>query len=103
MSEDESLRQRYLRRFRLGCVLLALLAIPAVLHSHAAITSLLNLPEDWIPDSLPEKIEFNDFVRRFSVADVVMIAWDGADLESASLDQACAILQPLCEQSDCAP
>tara|TARA_R110002049_G_scaffold47902_1_gene138417 strand:+ start:124992 stop:127412 length:2421 start_codon:yes stop_codon:yes gene_type:complete len=100
MSEDDSLRQRYLRRFKVGIALLALLSIPAVIHSHAAISGLLNLPPQWVPDSLPEKAEFNDFVRRFSVADVVMIAWPDSDLESKSLDQATALLQPLCEQPD---
>ena len=97
MSEDHSPRKRYLRRLQAGIVVLLILSVPAVLHSHAAITGLLNLPAEWVPDSLPEKKEFNEFVRRFSVADVVMIAWEGSDLESKSLDQAAALLQPLCE------
>ena len=99
MTEDDSLRERYLRRFKFGLAILGVLAIPAVLHSQAAITSLLNLPSEWVPDSLPEKAEFNEFVRRFSVADVVMISWDGADLESDAVDQATRLMQPLCEPS----
>lgn len=97
MSDEETLRQRYLRRFRLGIVLLALLAIPAIVHSNAAINSLFNRPADWVPDSLEEKREFNEFIKHFALAELIMVGWEESDLDSPSLDQAAEILRPLCE------
>ncbi|MGI9474536.1 MAG: hypothetical protein ACR2NZ_23565, partial [Rubripirellula sp.] len=97
MNPEDSLRQRYLRRFRVGIVLLAVLAIPAIFHSHAAINSLFNRPGDWIPDSLAVKQDFNAFLKHFSVSDLIMIAWEGSDLDSESLDEATLALQPLIE------
>ena len=55
MTDEGPLRRRYLRRFRIGCLLLAVLAVPAIVHSHAAIDSLFNQPADWVPNSLDEK------------------------------------------------
>ncbi len=97
MSDEEPLRQRYLRRFRIGIVLLALLAVPAIFHSYAAINSLFNRPADWVPDSLDEKKEFNDFIKHFSVSELLMVGWEESDLDSPSLAQAAEILGPLCE------
>ncbi|TWU24164.1 MMPL family protein [Novipirellula galeiformis] len=91
-------RRRYLRRLAIGVGLLLLLAIPAILHSHAAIESILNRPPDWVADSLPEKAEFNEFTDRFSAADIILVGWEGADLDSESLQSAAAFLQPLCQQ-----
>jgi predicted RND superfamily exporter protein len=88
---------RYLRRLKVGAVLLVLLAFPAALHSKAAIESLFNRPSDWVPDSLPEKAQFNDFTDHFPVAELIMVAWEESDLGSPSLSQASAILAPLCE------
>ncbi|MGI9472457.1 MAG: efflux RND transporter permease subunit, partial [Rubripirellula sp.] len=73
------------------------LAIPAIFHSHAAINSLFNRPGDWIPDSLAVKQDFNAFLKHFSVSDLIMIAWEGSDLDSESLDEATLALQPLVE------
>ena len=97
MNHEDLLRQKYLRRFKVGTVLLALLAIPAIFHSHAAIESLFNRPSDWIPNTVPEKTEFDDFVNKFSAADLIMIAWDGSDLDSASLATVATALSPLVE------
>ena len=100
MSHEDPLRERYLRRFRIGLVLLAVLAIPAIFHSHAAINSLFNRPGDWIPDSLAEKQDFNEFLKHFSVSELIMIAWDGSDLDSESLERASLVLQPLVEPTE---
>ena len=97
MSESKDLAASYLRRLKIGVVLLALLAIPAIFHSQAAIETLFNRPSDWVPNSLPEKAQFNDFTEHFSVADLVMVAWEESDLDSPSLLQASQILAPLCE------
>ena len=97
MNHEDLLRQKYLRRFKVGVVLLALLAVPAIFHSHAAIESLFNRPSDWIPNTVPEKTEFDDFVKNFSAADLIMIAWDGSDLDSASLAAVATALSPLVE------
>ncbi|GAA4467712.1 efflux RND transporter permease subunit [Novipirellula rosea] len=98
MAEIDYRRRRYLRRLAIGVGLLLVLAIPAILHSHAAIESILNRPPDWVPDSLPEKAEFNEFTHRFSAADVILMGWDGSDLGSESLQNAVALLDPLCQQ-----
>ncbi len=97
MNHEDLLRQKYLRRFKVGVVLLALLAVPAIFHSHAAIESLFNRPSDWIPNTVPEKIEFDDFVKSFSAADLIMIAWEGSDLDSVSLAAVATALSPLVE------
>lgn len=86
-----------MRRLRVGSILLLLIAIPSIVHSKAAIESLLNVPPDWVPDTLAEKAEFNELTRRFSVTDVLMISWPGAKLGSESFHDASACLQPLCE------
>ncbi|QDT06393.1 MMPL family protein [Rubripirellula lacrimiformis] len=96
---EDPLRRRYLRQFKIGIGVLVLLAIPAIIHSQAAIHSLFNRPADWVPDSLPEKAEFNDFLAHFSVADLVMVGWEDSDLDSTSLATVTAILQPLCIES----
>ena len=96
MKETNPLTRGYLRRLRIGIVVLVLLAIPAIVHSDAAIRSLYNRPSDWVPDSLPEKAEFNDFAEHFEVADLIMVAWEESKLDSVSLATASAILQPLC-------
>ena len=97
MNHEDLLRQRYLRRFKVGIFILILLAIPAIFHSHAAIESLFNRPSDWIPNTVSEKIEFDDFVKNFSAADLIMIAWEGSDLNSDSLAAAALALGPLVE------
>ncbi len=97
MNREDMLRQRYLRRFVAGIVILILLAVPAVWHSHAAIDSLFNRPSEWIPDTVEEKVEFDAFVNNFAAADLIMIAWEGSDLNSESLAAAAAALMPLTE------
>ncbi|OUW83213.1 MAG: hypothetical protein CBD74_06100 [Saprospirales bacterium TMED214] len=99
MNHEDLLRQKYLRRFKFGVVLLALLAVPAIVHSRAAIESLFNRPSDWIPNTVPEKDEFDDFVKNFSAADLIMIAWEGSDLDSVSLTMVATALSPLVEPS----
>ncbi len=93
-------RLRYLKRMVIGVGLLVLLAIPAALHSHTAIESILNRPPDWVPDTLPEKAEFNEFIRRFSAADIILIGWEGADLGSESLHQTASLLDLLCQETN---
>ncbi len=99
MIDEDRLRKRYLRQLKIGAVVLMLLAIPAIVHSQAAIHTLFNRPADWVPDSLVEKAEFNDFLDHFSVAEVVMIGWEESDLDSLSLNAAAAILKPLCKET----
>ncbi len=98
-AEQEPLRARYLRRFKIGIALILLLASPCAYYSMDAIHHLFNRPPDWVPDSIPEKAEFNEFLRRFSVAEIVMISWEGAELGSEELAQATQLLRPLCEES----
>ncbi len=102
MTQEEPLRQRYLLRFALGIVVLLLLAGPVTYLAFDAIKHLQNRPPDWVPDSLLEKVQFNEFLRRFSAAELVMVSWEGADLESESLAQATAALRPLCREASTA-
>ncbi len=99
MANEGSLSSRYLARFKVGVGLLLILAVPAIVHSHAAIESLLNQPADWVPNSLPEKAEYNEFSQRFSVAGIVFLSWPGAELDSPELDAVAAAIHPLCEDS----
>ena len=89
--------QVYRWRLKIGVVLMALLAVPATFHAVAAIKSLFNLPAEWVPDSLTEKAEFNDFSKHFAVADLIMVGWEESDLDSESLRQTSEILAPLCD------
>ena len=97
INDEDLLRQQYLRRLKIGILLLVLLAVPAIFHSHAAIESLFNRPSDWIPKTVSEKTDFDNFVKNFSAADLIMIAWKGSDLDSDSLAAAAAALRPLVE------
>ncbi len=99
MTGEDPLRRRYLRQLKIGVGLLLLLAYPAIVHSHAAIESLFNRPADWVPDSLAEKSEFNDFLKHFSVADLVMVGWEESDLDAPSLAMAAAVMKPLCSET----
>lgn len=100
MGDDNELRKRYLRRMVAGGFLLALLAIPAVIHSHAAVNGLLNRPIDWVPDSLPAKATFNDLCQRFVVSDSILISWPGATLKSDGLENATDALNRLSAEFD---
>lgn len=99
MTGEEPLRQRYLRRLKFGVVLILLLAAPVAWLAIDAITRLHNRPWEWVPDSIPEKVVFTEFLRRFSAAEVILISWDGATLGSESLEKAVALLQPLCSET----
>jgi len=99
MNRDDRLRRRYLGRFQYAIGTLVLLAIPAIIHSHAAIETLYNHPSDWVPNSIAEKAAYNEFERHFPVTNLLMIAWDGSDLRSPSLVRATSMLRPLAQDA----
>ena len=82
---DVQITRRYRQRFVIGILLLLVLAFPAAIHSFSAIQGLFNRPSDWIPADMQVRIEFDDFSRRFSVADLLLISWDGAKLGADEL------------------
>ena len=82
-----NLQRQYRWRVVLGAVLLAVLIIPATLHSAAAIKTLRNLPAKWLPESLPLRQDFESFVERFHVTDVFMVSWPRCQLGSAEVDR----------------
>jgi len=92
---DEQITRRYRRFFAIGSFIIILLAFPAAFHSSLAIKNLFNRPSDWIPEDQPVRIEYDDFSRRFSVADLVLVSWDGAELGSEPLADITRLLQPL--------
>lgn len=100
---DGLIARHYRLRFAFGVIVMLLMAVPVAVHSHSAINSLFNRPSDWIPADMPVRVAFDDFARRFSVTDLIMIGWDGADLGAAELEAATRLLQPLCDQPDAAP
>lgn len=95
---DQHITRRYRRRFVLGVLALVVLAVPAAVHSFVAVSSLFNRPSDWIPADMPVRVAFDDFARRFSVTDLVLVSWEGAKLESQELEAVTRLLAPLCEQ-----
>jgi len=95
---DLQITRRYRRRFVFGILLMLVIAFPAAMFSFSAIQGLFNRPSDWIPADMPVRVEFDDFSRRFSVADLVLVSWDSAKLGAADLTAATELLQPLCEQ-----
>lgn len=103
MPQSYSWRHPLFVRAAVGLLLLALLAVPSIVHSMAAINSLRNVPVDWLPDSVPTKQAFKEFVRLFKVTDLVMITWPGASLlgeetSDEQLERVANLLRPLAEQ-----
>lgn len=99
MKPDGPQRESYLRRFRIGVVLICLLAVPAVFHSKSAIESLFNRPAKWLSEDVAEKREFDSFAKHFDISDVVMCAWDSSDLDSPDLLAADELLTLISQQS----
>ncbi len=99
MSVEDPLRQRYLLRLKFGVGILVLMALPTAYFSFLAIDGLFNRPAQWVPDSIPVKAEFNRFVKHFSAAELVTLAWEGSDLDSPGLARSAELLRPLCEES----
>ncbi|TWU08446.1 efflux RND transporter permease subunit [Stieleria varia] len=100
MAKRRSFRSKYLRRMRWGIALLIVLAIPAMIHSKAAINSLLNLPSEWVPDSIPAKVDFNELSSRFDVGEILLFSWPGATLDSPELARVSAALQQISEEPE---
>lgn len=96
---DDQITRQYQWRLAIGAITILLLAFPATFHSYQAVSTLFNRPSDWIPADMPVRVEFDDFARRFSVTDLLLVSWDGADLDSAQLDEATKLLQPLTMES----
>lgn len=98
-SNATSLRRQYHLRLGIGVVLLLLLALPASIHSAAAIQTLRNLPSEWLPDNLPIKQEFERYVERFAIIDVVQVAWPEGNLDDPGVDRAAALFEPLSQSA----
>lgn len=94
-SSVDHVAKRYMKRFAIGVAFLLLLAIPAAIHSDAAIKTLYNRPAEWVPDSVPAKEDYNRFSEQFDVRDVVLVGWPGSKLDSPSLDRAATMLHGL--------
>ncbi|QDT09540.1 efflux RND transporter permease subunit [Planctomycetes bacterium K23_9] len=92
-SELDLLRRRYLRRWKFGLAILLLLAIPASVHSAAAIATLRNIPDQWLPSSLPLKQDFAEYIRRFGHSDVLFISWPGARLDDDEVQSVAMLLR----------
>ena len=100
---DDEITGRYQRRFAVGAVAVVILAFPAAIYSFFAVTGLFNRPADWISADTPVRIAFDDFTSRFSVTDLVLVSWEGAQLGSPQLDEATRLLRPLCDEEGVGP
>lgn len=96
---DQRLATRYRVQFAVGVLLLAILIAPSVIHSAAAIGTLRNLPALWLPEDMPIRTDFFQFVEDFAVTDVVLVSWPTARLEDPSVDAAMAWLKPLSSEA----
>lgn len=100
---SDPLTQHYVRRFWWGIAICLLLAVPAGIHSAAAIATLRNKPVEWIPETMPLRQEFNTFVEKFGITDIIFISWPGAHLSSTpspASTQRSANGQPIDEAPD---
>jgi len=92
---DQRLATRYRVQFAVGVLVLAILVAPSIIHSAAAIGTLRNLPALWLPEDMPTRTDFFQFVEDFAVTDVVLVTWPTARLEDPSIDSAMSWLKPL--------
>lgn len=77
---ESSLVRRYILRLYVGIGICLVLAVPAGFHSAAAISSLRNIPVEWLPRSTPLRAEFYEFVDKFGITDMAFISWPDAKL-----------------------
>ncbi len=91
-------RRRYQFRWYFGLLAVILLAIPSTVYSAAAIATMRNVPDRWLPPSLPLKQEFQEFFDRFGVVDVMFISWADADLGAADVREVTMLLRELSQE-----
>lgn len=91
-------RRRYRLRWYLGLVVLICLAIPSTIHSAAAIATMRNVPDQWLPPTLPLKQDFEEFFERFGLFDVMFISWPDAELGASDVREVTMLLRELSEE-----
>ena len=90
---ESPLIRKYILRLYAGIGICLALAAPAGIHSAAAISSLRNIPVQWLPRSTPLRAEFEQFVDKFGITDMAFVSWPDAslreptDFKSRSSDQ----------------
>jgi predicted RND superfamily exporter protein len=72
----------------LGLVCLVVLFPVALLGSKRTLDSTFNSPVDWVPETMPERVDWDAFSSRFQLGDVVSFSWPGAVLDSPDLQRA---------------
>lgn len=85
--------------FFVGVVILVAAALPAIVHSAAAVQTLRNLPAEWLLMSSPARQDFIKFLDDFPVTDIVLASWPTCRLGDPSLDETRALLEPLCSET----
>ena len=96
---DRRFATRYRLQFGIGALLLAVLTVPSIVHSNAAIGTLRNVPAMWLPEEMPIRREFFRFIEDFSVTDVFLVTWPSARLDDPSIDDAMNWLAPLSSEN----
>lgn len=85
-----------LRGLGIGSALFLLLTLPWVLSgSNAGIDSMFNGPLLWVDHDAPSRRDFNAFIERFGAHEMIVISWDGADVDDPRLDSAAEALTAL--------
>lgn len=95
---DQRITRHYQVRLLIGGVLILLLAAPCAFFAYQAINGLFNRPSDWIPTDMEVRRDFDDFAAHFSVTDLVLVSWDGANVDGEQLDTVATLLNPLCRE-----
>lgn len=83
----------YRVRFAVGLFVLLVLAPISVIGSQRALSTMMNSPGDWLPATLPVRVTYDAFARRFQGQHVLMISWQGCDLGSEEIPKAVGALQ----------
>lgn len=87
--------QATIYRVRLAVGLLVLLALApiSVIGSQRALATMMNSPSGWLPATLPVRVTYDAFARRFQGQHVLLISWQGCDLGSEEVPKAVGALQ----------
>ncbi|MEM6365067.1 MAG: MMPL family transporter [Planctomycetota bacterium] len=90
-------------RMAIGLVALVALAPTAITDSNAALARMYNYPASWLPDSMPVKRMYLDFLDLFTSDEIVQVSWPGAVLGSPTLAAAKEALRPFTQPTNDRP
>ena len=83
----------YRVRLAVGLLALLILAPISVIGSQRALATMMNSPSGWLPATLPVRVTYDAFARRFQGQHVLLISWQGCDIGSMDVPKAVGALQ----------